>query len=159
MTGKGPGVNKLRDQLTAAMKEAMKSSDKHKLSTVRLVLAAIKDRDIAVRTTKGGPIDDQGIIELLHKMVKQRKESVRAYEEGGRMDLVEQEQAEIAVIEEFLPPQMSEADAKKHAADAVAALGASGLKDVGKVMAYLKERHAGSMDFAIAGAEVRRLLS
>jgi uncharacterized protein YqeY len=156
----------LRDKLNAAMKEAMKSGDKHKLSTVRLILAAIKDRDIATRgadssgsVSRDEVIGDQAIIELLHKMVKQRKESIRAYEEGGRMDLVEQEQAEIAVIEEFLPPQMSEEDTKKRAAEAVAALGASGLKDVGKVMAYLKEHHAGSMDFAIAGAEVRRLLS
>lgn len=149
----------LRDRLNTALKEAMKSGDKRKLSTVRLILAAIKDRDIAVRTTSGAPIDDQGIIELLHKMVKQRKESIRAYEEGGRMDLVEQEQGEIAVIDEFLPPQMGPEEIKQRCAEAVAALNAAGLKDVGRIMGYLKERYAGSMDFAIAGAEVRRLLS
>jgi len=150
----------LRDQLTAAMKEAMKNKDKRRLTTVRLILAAIKDRDIAARTDKNGPDDeDVVVLEILSKMIKQRKESLVVYEEAGRLELAQQEQAEMDIISEFLPRQMPEEEIAAAVDDAIAETEASGLKDIGKIMALLKGKYAGQMDFSRASAMVRSRLS
>lgn len=149
----------LRDRLNAALKDAMRAKDTRRLTTLRLILAAIKDRDIAARSDGREGLDDQAISELLAKMIKQRQDSIKAYEEGGRLDLVEQEREEIAIIQEYLPPQMSEEDVQQVVTDAIAEVGAQGIKDIGRVMAVLKERYAGQMDFAKASAAVRARLS
>src|SRR5690606_30619044 len=153
------GISMLRDRLNAALKDAMRAKDTRRLTTLRLILAAIKDRDIAARSDGREGLDDQAISELLAKMIKQRQDSIKAYEEGGRLDLVEQEREEIAIIEEYLPPQMSEEDVQQVVTDAIAEVGAQGIKDIGRVMAVLKERYAGQMDFAKASAAVRARLS
>lgn len=150
----------LRDQITTALKEAMKSKDAARLSTLRLVSAAIKDRDIALR----GEGRDDGVTEaeiqaILAKMVKQRQESARTYEEAARLELAEGERAEIVVIEEFLPRQLSDAEVRRAIDAAVSELGAASIRDMGRVMAVLKERHAGQMDFASVGSQVKARLS
>jgi uncharacterized protein YqeY len=150
----------LRDQITTALKEAMKSKDAARLSTLRLVSAAIKDRDIALR----GEGRDDGVTEaeiqaILAKMVKQRQESARTYEEAARLELAEGERAEIVVIEEFLPRQLSDAEVRRAIDAAVSELGAASIRDMGRVMAVLKERHAGQMDFAAVGSQVKARLS
>lgn len=154
----------MRERIQTAMKDAMKSGDKRRLSTLRLVTAAIKDRDIAARVDEKGHstgkdrVEDGEILALLQKMIKQRRESVEIYTQGGRTELAEQEAAEIAIIEEFLPQQMGE-DAIRAAAKAVVAeLGATGLKDMGRVMAALKEKYTGEMDFSKASAMVKEAL-
>jgi len=150
----------LREDLTQAMKNAMRAKDKQKLSTVRLVLAAIKESDIAARgsdAADGG--DDAKVIEILTKMVKQRRDSIKAYEEAGRCELAEQEKGEIAIIEEFLPTQMSEGEIKAACEAIVAELGAEGLKDIGRCMGALKGKYAGQMDFAKASVTIKGLLS
>lgn len=149
----------LQDRLKEAQKDALKTGDKERLSTLRLILAAIKNREISLRGDGKGPISDDGIIELLHTMIKQRRESIRLYEQGGRTDLVDKEKSEIAVIEKFLPAQLTAEEINALCAQAVSELEAKGLKDMGRVMSLLKERHAGSMDFNKASVEVRRLLS
>lgn len=150
----------LRAQLNDAMKEAMRGKDQRRLSTIRLILAALKDRDIAARTTgDGGPISDTAILSMLQGMVKQRRESVTAYTAGGRTDLVEQENAEIAVIEGFLPRQMDDAAVEQAAKALIAEIGAAGIKDMGRTMNALKERYPGQMDFAKASGLVKSLLS
>lgn len=151
----------LRTTLQAATKEAMKARDSARLSTLRLIGAAIKDREIAARTGDGdGTLGDGDLLAILSKMVKQRQESARAYEEGGRLELAEKEEAEIAVIQEFLPRQMDEAETAAAVDAAIAALGASSLRDMGRVMALLRERHAGQMDFGVVGPMVKaRLLN
>jgi uncharacterized protein YqeY len=150
----------LRDDLNQAMKEAMRAKDKQKLSTVRLILAAIKESDIAARGTDTDGVDDDAtVISILSKMVKQRRDSIKAYEEAGRCELAEQERNEIAVIEEFLPKQMSDDEVKAAAEAVVAELGAEGLKDIGRCMAALKEKYAGQMDFAKASGTIKGLLS
>lgn len=149
----------LRERLNDALKEAMRAKDARRVTTVRLILAAIKDRDIAQRGDGKEGLDDPGIVELLAKMIKQRHDSITAYEQGGRPDLAEGERAEIAIVQEFLPPQLSEAEIAAIAKRLVADLGAEGLKDIGRVMAQLKEQYAGQMDFAKASAAVRALLS
>lgn len=154
----------MRERINTAMKEAMRAGEKRRLSTLRLVNAAIKDRDIAARVDEKGratgrdKIDDTEILALLQKMIKQRRESIETYTQGGRQDLVDQEQAEIEVIEEFLPQQMSEEETKAVVEALVTELGASGLKDMGRTMAALKERFTGQMDFAKASAFVKGLL-
>lgn len=154
----------MRERINTAIKDAMKAGEKRRLSTLRLVNAAIKDRDIAARVDeKGRPtgrdrIDDTEILALLQKMIKQRRESIETYAQGGRQDLVEQEQDEIAVIEDFLPQQMSEEETKAAVEALVAELGATGLKDMGRTMAALKERFTGRMDFAKASGLVKGLL-
>ncbi len=150
----------LRDDLTAAMKDAMRAKDKRKLSTVRLILAAIKESDIAARGTDNADIDDDAkVIDILSKMVKQRRDSIKAYEEAGRCELAEQEKDEITIIQEFLPKQMDE-DEIKAACDAVVAeLGATGLKDIGRCMGALKAKYAGQMDFAKASVTIKGMLS
>lgn len=149
----------LREQLNAVMKDAMRAKDARRLSTIRLILAAIKDRDIAIRTEGRDKIDDQMITDLLAKMIKQRNDSITAYEQGGRLDLVEQEREEIKIIQEFLPAQMDEAEITAAVENAVTESEATGLKDIGRVMSLLKERYAGRMDFAKASAAIRQKLS
>ncbi|MBL8566909.1 MAG: GatB/YqeY domain-containing protein [Hyphomicrobiaceae bacterium] len=154
----------MRDRIQQATKDAMKSGDKRRLSTLRLVSAAIKDRDIAARVDEKGHatgrdrIDDAEILQLLQKMIRQRRDSIEVYTQGGRAELAEQEAAEIAIIEEFLPKQMSEAEIKDAATKAIAELGAGGLKDMGRVMGVLKERFPGVMDFGKASGMVKELL-
>ena len=146
----------LRDRLQSAMKDAMRAKEVLRLSTLRLINAAIKDRDIASRGD-GGPemVSDAEITGIMGKMVKQRHESARAYEEGGRLELAEKELAEIVVIQEYLPRQMSAEEVTAAVEAAVAETGAASIRDVGKVMAALKARHAGQMDFGAVGALVK----
>jgi hypothetical protein len=149
----------LRQELTEALKVAMKARELRAVSTLRLILAALKDRDIAARTkgnTEG--LNDDEIVELLHRMVRQRRESIALFEQGGRLELAQQEAEEIAVIERFLPKQLDEG-ATLAAIDAtVAELGAASLKDMGRVMARLKEQFAGQMDFGRASQIVKSKL-
>jgi uncharacterized protein YqeY len=150
----------LRDKLSEQMKEAMRAKDQKRLGTIRLILAALKDRDIANRSeeSREGVSDDE-ILTLLSKMVKQREESAAAYDGGGRPELAKAERDEIAVIREFMPKQLSLEETKAEIARIVAETGASSIKDMGKVMGALKERFAGQMDFAKAGAAVKEALS
>ena len=149
----------LRPRLNDELKAAMKAKDVRTVSTIRLILAALKDRDIAARgkgNTEG--IGEEEIGELLQKMVNQRHESIALYEQGNRKDLAQQERDEIVVIERFLPRQLDETEVEAAVGAAIAAIGASSLKDMGRVMAALKERHAGQMDFAKASALVKQRL-
>ena len=149
----------IRDQLKAALVTAMKSGDKQRTATIRLIQSAIKNRDIELRGSANPPEDDALVTEVLQKMIKQRRESIGMYETGGRPELAAAEQAEIAVIEDFLPRQMSEDEAKA-AIDAIAAeLGATSVKDMGRVMATLKDRHAAQLDMSKASALVKARLS
>ena len=149
----------LRAQVMQAMKDAMKSGDKARLSTIRLMQSAIKDKDIASRTDgRNDGVPDSEILELFSKMVKQRRESAELYQKGDRPDLVEKEQAEIAVLEEFMPKQMDDAETKAAIEAVVAEVGATSVKDMGKVMGALKAKYAGKMDFAKAGAAVKAAL-
>lgn len=148
----------LRQQVTTALKQAMKDKDSARLATLRLINAAIKDQDIA-RRGAGGDTDtelsDADIRAILARMIKQRQESVRAYEEGGRLDLAERESREIKVISEFLPKQLDEGEIAQAIDKAVAETGASSIRDMGRIMGLLKERHAGQMDFGIVGPMVK----
>jgi uncharacterized protein YqeY len=152
----------MRDVISQAMKDAMKSGDKRRLGTLRLVLAAIKDRDLGIGS--GGPAPESGkvsedeILQLLTKMVKQRRESIETYKTAGRDDLVEQEQAEIAVIEEFMPKQMDEAQMRAAIETVMSDLSCESLKDMGRVMAALKTRYPGQMDFGKASGLVKQML-
>jgi uncharacterized protein YqeY len=150
----------LREAFTERLKDAMRARDPRTVSAVRLIIAALKDRDIAARGTGNtAGIDDTDILRLLQGMVKQRRESIAMYRQGNRPELAEKEEAEIAVIESFLPKQMSEEEVAAAAKGAIAETGAAGVKDMGKVMGVLRERHAGVIDMAIAGAVVKRLLA
>lgn len=147
----------LRQQVTSALKQAMKDKDSARLATLRLINAAIKDQDIARRTADGETdLSDDDIRAIMARMIKQRRESVRAYEEGGRLDLAEQERGEIAIIRDYLPRQMSEAEIDQAIAKAIEETGASSIRDMGKVMAMLKARHTGQMDFSRVGAAVKQ---
>jgi uncharacterized protein YqeY len=150
----------LREKLTEAMKEAMRAKDQAALGTIRLILAKLKDVDIAARTeaSREGVADDK-ILSMMQGMIKQRNESISLYEKGGRADLADKEKAEIAVIERFLPQQMDEAAVEAAVREAVAAAGATSVKDMGGVMAALKGKYAGQMDFAKASAAVKKALS
>jgi uncharacterized protein len=149
----------LRDRLQTALKEAMKAREVDRLSTLRLINAAIKDREIAIRgEADAGEVGEPEILQIMGKMVKQRHESARAYEEGGRLELAEKELAEIGVIQEFLPRQMDEAEIDAAIAAAVAETGATSIRDCGKVIATLKGRYTGRMDFGAAGALVKARL-
>ena len=150
----------LREAFTERLKAAMRTKDTRTLSTVRLVIAGLKDRDIAARGA-GNPdgIADPEILRMLQGMVKQRRESIALYRQGNRPELAEQEEAEIRVIESFLPRQMSDDEIAAAATAAIADTGAAGPKDMGRVMAALRERHAGVIDLARAGAVVKRLLA
>ncbi|OJF92683.1 GatB/YqeY domain-containing protein [Pararhizobium antarcticum] len=149
----------MRDHLAAALKDAMKSKDAPRLSAVRLIQSEIKTRDIANRGTGKGDASDDEILQILAKMVKQREESAKIYEDNARPELAAKERAEIVVIQDFMPKQLSEAEVQANVAAAIAELGASGPKDMGKVMAVLKERYAGQMDFAKASSTLKALLS
>lgn len=149
----------IRERIKAAQIESMKGGDKARLAAVRLILAKLKDRDIELRTSSQLPDDDQTVVEVLQKMVKQRRESIAMYEQGNRPELAAQEQAEIAVIESFLPSQMSEAETSAAIEAIKTELGASGLKDMGRVMATLKERHGTVLDMSKASALVKAALA
>ncbi|KAF0099684.1 MAG: hypothetical protein FD144_3704 [Rhodospirillaceae bacterium] len=150
----------LREKLTEAMKDAMRAKDQAALGTIRLILAKLKDVDIAARTeaSREGVADDK-ILSMMQGMIKQRNESIALYEKGGRADLAEKEKAEIAVIERFLPQQMDEAAVEAAVREAIAAAGATSIKDMGGVMAALKGKYAGQMDFAKASAAVKKALN
>ena len=149
----------LRDKLNDAMKEAMRARDQASLGTIRLILAKLKDVDIAARTetSREGVAEDK-ILSMMQGMIKQRNESIALYEKGNRADLADKEKAEIAVIERFLPQQMDEAAVAAAVRDAIAAAGATSVKDMGGVMAALKAQYAGQMDFAKASAVVKKTL-
>ncbi|QJQ32794.1 GatB/YqeY domain-containing protein [Sphingomonas lacunae] len=149
----------IRDTIKAAQIAAMKAGDKERLQTIRLMLAKIKDRDIELRTATTQPDDDAMIIETLQKMVKQRRESIAMYESGGRPEMAAAEAAEITVIEEYLPQQMSEAETAAAIEAIKADLGASGMKDMGRVMGELKARHAATLDMSKASALVKAALA
>jgi len=151
----------LRSQINDDLKTAMKAGDKRKISTLRLMNAAIKDKDINSRTDGHDSLltPDPGLIDLFAKMVKQRQESLGMYEQGGRPELAQQEREEIEVIQSYMPKQLSEDEAKKAVADVIAVVGASSVKDMGKVMAELKAKYAGQMDMAKAGGIVKGLLA
>lgn len=150
----------LRARVTAAVKQAMKDREAARLSTLRLINAAIKDRDIAVRAEGNEQgVDDAEVLRILGKMVKQRRESARTYEESGRLDLAERELAEIEVIEDFLPRALSEKEVAKAIDAAVDEVGASSIRDMGRVMGVLKSRYTGQMDFGAAGARVKQRLA
>jgi uncharacterized protein len=149
----------LREKFTEALKTAMKAKDERAVSAVRLILAKLKERDIEARP-KGNAagIPDPEIVQMMQGMVKQRRESIELYEKGRRTDLADKERGEIAIIERFLPQQMSEADMEAAIRATIAAIGASGIKDMGRTMAALRERHAGQLDAAKASQAVKRLL-
>lgn len=150
----------LRTDLSDALKTAMKARDQRSVSTVRLILAALKDRDIAARGNGNSEgIGEPEIFEMLRKMVKQREEAIALYEQGGRLELAEQEREEIGVIQRFLPKQMEEVETRQAVEAAVAELGARSLKDMGKVMGALKQSYGGRMDMAKAGQLVKAKLA
>jgi uncharacterized protein YqeY len=150
----------LRERFSEQMREAMKAKDTRRLSTVRMIMAAVKDRDIASRTEESREgVSDDDILVLLAKMVKQREESAATYDTGGRPELANAEREEIAIIREFMPKQLSDEETREAAKDAIAEVGAGSVKDMGKVMGALKARYSGQMDFAKAGAVVKELLS
>ena len=149
----------IRDDIKTATIESMKSGDKERVQTLRLVQAAIKNRDIEARTGGAPADDDQLVIEVLQKMIKQRRESADIYRKGGREDRAEAEEAEIAIIERFLPQQMSEEEARGAIQAIIAETGASSIKDMGRVMAEVKSRHASALEPARASALVKEMLS
>ena len=151
----------LREKISQALKDAMKERDAVRLSTLRLINAAIKDRDIALRSTDGDDegVGDDDILVILGKMVKQRQESARAYEEGARLELAEKELDEIKVIETFLPRQLDETETATAVDKAIEKTGASSIRDMGKVMGELKGRYMGRMDFSKIGPVVKSRLS
>jgi len=149
----------LREDINNHLKAAMKAGDKRAVSTLRLVNAAIKDRDIEARGAGRGPLSDAELHALLQKMIKQRQESLSIYEQAGRQELATQEREEIAIIASYLPRQMSEAEMQEVIAGVIHETGAASPKDIGKVMAALKQAYAGKMDFAKASAVVKTRLS
>lgn len=149
----------LRDQLMGAVKEAMKAREQKRLGTLRLIQANIKDKDIAHRTEESRDgISDDEILALFGKLIKSREDSIALYEQGGRPELAEAERAEIAILREFMPRQLDETETKAAVAAIVAETGAASLKDMGKVMAALKQRYTGTMDFGKAGVLVKAQL-
>ncbi|VVT11161.1 GatB/YqeY domain-containing protein [Rhizobium sp. EC-SD404] len=148
----------MRDMFAQSLKDALKARDSRKVSTLRLIQAAIKDRDIANRGAGKDHVSDDDITQILAKMIKQREESAKIYDEASRFELAEQEREEIAIIKEFLPAQLSEAEVEKACAEVVEETGAHGLRDMGKCMNALKERYAGQMDFSKASNKVKGLL-
>ena len=150
----------LRSRINTAMKQAMKDKSAERLSTIRLINAAIKDRDIAARTEgKENGVGDDEVLAILAKMTKQRQESAKTYEEAGRLDLSERELAEIKVIEEFLPRRLTDSEIQSAVSEAINEVGASSIRDMGKVMGALKGKYAGQMDFGAVGALVKNNLS
>ena len=150
----------LREQINDSLKEAMKAKDARRVGTLRLINAALKDKDIAARTeTSRELLGDDDILSLMAKMIKQREDSIAAYVAGNRPELAQAERDEIAVIREFMPKQMSADEAKAAITAVIAEVGASSIKDMGKVMSALKERYAGQMDFGKASGQVKDALS
>ena len=150
----------LRAQINDALKQAMKAGDKRRISTLRLMNSAIKDKDILSRTEghASALTPDAGLVDLFAKMVKQRQESTAAYEQGGRPELAQAEREEIAIIQSYMPKQLSDDDARAAIAAVIKAVGAASVKDMGKVMAELKAKHAGQIDMGKAGAIVKGML-
>ncbi len=149
----------IRERIQAAQLEAMKARDAQKTATIRLMMAAIKNRDIEARTGKSPADDDTLVVEVLQKMVKQRRESIEMFTHGGRQELADNEAAEVAVIETFLPQQLSEAETLALIEGIKTEVGAASVKDMGKVMALLKERHASALDMSKASGLVKAALS
>ncbi|UFS76515.1 GatB/YqeY domain-containing protein [Tardiphaga sp. 37S4] len=149
----------LRDDINNAVKDAMRAKDERKLSTLRMVNSTIKNADIEARGQSKPPLSDADLLSLLQKMIKQRQESVELYDKGGRGELAAQEREEIAIISAYLPQQMSEDETKSAIAAEIAATGAAGMKDMGKVIAALKAKYAGQMDFGKASGLVKAALN
>ncbi|ODN69423.1 GatB/YqeY domain-containing protein [Methylobrevis pamukkalensis] len=149
----------MRNAIDEALKQSLKAQNKRRVSTLRLINAAIQDRDIAARGTGRSNVSDDDVMQILAKMIKQREESARMYEEGGRLELAEQEREESEIIREFLPKQVSEDEMKSICKGVVTETGAHGLRDVGRCMSTLKERYPGKMDFAKASGVVKTLLT
>jgi uncharacterized protein YqeY len=149
----------LRDTINSGLKEAMKAKEVRRVSTLRLMNAAIKDRDIEARGLGKGPLSDEELLGVFQKMIKQRQESADLFDKGGRPELASQEREEIAIVTGFLPQQMDAAESQAAIASIVAETGAASVKDMGKVMAALRERYAGRMDFAKASGAVKAMLS
>ncbi len=148
----------MREKFTEMMKSAMKSGDKRRLATVRMIQAALKDRDIEARTS-GKPVGNDEILALLQKLIKSRQESAEIYKKAGRDELAQQENEEIAIISEFLPQQLSEDEMKAAIAAAIVETGAASMKDMGKVVAILRGKYAGQMDFGKASGMVKAALN
>ena len=148
----------MRDRFVTAMKEAMKAGDKRRLGTVRLIQAALKDKDIEARGAGKGQASDEEILALLQKMIKQRQESIAIYEQNGRPELAQAEREEAEVIQSFLPQQLDEAETRAAVEAAIAETGAASMKDMGKVVGALRGKYAGRMDFAKASALVKEML-
>jgi uncharacterized protein len=148
----------LRERFTADMKEAMKAGEKGRLGAIRLIQAALKDKDIEARGNGKEPLSDEEILAMLQKMVKQRQESITMYEQGGRTELAQQEKDEVAVITSYLPQQMDESETKAAIEAAIAETGAASMKDMGKVVGVLRAKYAGRMDFAKASGLVKDML-
>jgi len=148
----------MRDIISQSLKTALKSHDKRRAGTLRLINAAIQDRDIANRGAGKDPVSDEEIMLILAKMVKQREESAKAFEDGNRLELAEQERAEIAVIRDFMPQQLGEEDVQAACKRVIDEVGADGLRDMGRCMAALKDEYAGRMDFSKASGIVKSLL-
>ena len=151
--------NTMRNKINTALKEALKSQDKRRISTLRLVSAAIKDRDIAARTNGSDGVSEDDILAILSTMIKQRRESIKAYEEGGRLELAQSEQEEIDIISGFLPQQLSDDQIATAVKDVICKVGAEGLRDMGRVMQTLKSEYANQMDFSKANKVVKETLS
>lgn len=149
----------LRQQITEALNNALKAQEKRRVSTLRLVMAAVQDRDIANRSAGKDPVGDEELLTILAKMIKQREDSSKIYIEGNRPELAQNEQDEIEIIRDFLPQQLSADEVKSICADVIKEIDAQGLRDMGKIMAVLKERYTGQMDFALASSFVKELLS
>ena len=149
----------LRDDINTALKDAMKAGDARRVSTLRLVNAAFKNADIELRGQGKGPLGEDEMLALLQKMIKQRQEAIELYDKGGRAELAQQERDEIAIIAGYLPKQMSEDEVKAAITAAIAETGAAGMKDMGKVIAALKGKFAGKMDFAKASGLVKGMLT
>ena len=148
----------MRETINAALKDAVKAQDKRRMSTLRLINAAIKDRDIAARSNGKDAVSDEEILDILAQLIKQRRQSIEAYESGGRVELAQQEQEEIDIIATFLPAQMTEEEIKAACEEVVRELGCGGFKDMGRTMGCLKERYKGTMDFSKASKIVKELL-
>ena len=152
------GASSMREKFSEALKSALKDGAKRRVSTLRLITAAIKDRDISARGSGKERVSDDDILQILSKMIKQREESAKLYEEGGRLELAQQEREEMEIIREFLPRQLDEAEVKVLCADVVRDVDGSGLRDMGKCMNELKKRYPGQIDFGKASAVVKDLL-
>lgn len=151
----------IRERLTEAMKDAMRARDQQRLTTVRMMLSAIKDHDLGIKTGSGQspqPAADADIAQILGRMIKQRRDSIEAYDKAGRTELADKERSEITIIEEFLPRQLGEAEMREAVEAAIRESGAQGPKDMGKAMGLLKQRYAGQMDFGKASALAREML-